>query len=421
MSSRSASAAKVARHARPHATGSAAEQTATRGNRRNARCLSPASRAQAFGRMLRHSDGRGVAGAGWLRVQALCRADRGGQPILPVQTERRHRHRRHDHRKRAAACGQPRRIRTRHVAELDWPLDPLEQKQPTWNAHQERADGTHCRTRTANFGRGVEHHQAPGARAKAGGAAEIRRHAHRRLRRAPLRERELRRNPSVHGERRSATAHDRRPRQGRRAIVPSQAGFTQDMGGRVTRYPMRAVGEDRIRPDARHPARRALDGCHGRRLFLPVPDRDAQYRSASAEGDGESSCAGPTIAGLRRRRCRKRAAACTPCCACRSPIRTQSLRHVEDLRPPQGRRRLHGDDGAQSSGQRQRLYEGLSRYGGARADARVPFRPELARAGVPRLQPVHLGPRARLLLLQHPSLHQLGHQRASASAFPSCR
>ena len=26
---------------------------------------------------------------------------------------------------------------------------------------------------------------------------------------------------------------------GRRAIVPSQAGFTQDMGGRVTRYPMR--------------------------------------------------------------------------------------------------------------------------------------------------------------------------------------
>ena len=28
---------------------------------------------------------------------------------------------------------------------------------------------------------------------------------------------------------------------GRRSIVPSQAGFTQDMGGRVTRYPMRGT------------------------------------------------------------------------------------------------------------------------------------------------------------------------------------
>ena len=79
---------------------------------------------------------------------------------------------------------------------------------------------------------------------------------------------------------------------GRRAIVPSQAGFTQDMGGRVTRYPMRPSEKTEFRPDARHPARRALDGCHGRRLFVPVPDRDAQYRSASAEGDGERAVLG---------------------------------------------------------------------------------------------------------------------------------
>jgi len=39
-------------------------------------------------------------------------------------------------------------------------------------------------------------------------------------------------------------------RSGRRSIVPSQAGFTQDMGGRVTRYPLRPTEKtdpDRIR------------------------------------------------------------------------------------------------------------------------------------------------------------------------------
>ena len=82
-----------------------------------------------------------------------------------------------------------------------------------------------------------------------------------------------------------------------------------------------------------------------------------------------------------------------------------------DIRRSQGRRRLHGRRPCASAGQRQRLHEGLSRHGGARAGARLPFRPELGRAGVPRLQPVPLGARARLHLLQHSPLHQLGHQR----------
>ena len=42
--------------------------------------------------------------------------------------------------------------------------------------------------------------------------------------------------------------------------------------------------------------------------------------------------------------------------------------------------------------------------------ARVPLRGELGRAGVPWLQSVHLGACARVLVLQHPPLHQLGHQ-----------
>ena len=47
-------------------------------------------------------------------------------------------------------------------------------------------------------------------------------------------------------------------------------------------------GKDR-RPQGRatrHPARPSLDGRDERRLFLPVPDRHAQYRAASAEGNG---------------------------------------------------------------------------------------------------------------------------------------
>ena len=37
------------------------------------------------------------------------------------------------------------------------------------------------------------------------------------------------------------------------------------------------------------------------------------------------------------------------------------------------------------------------------------------------LQSLHRGARARLLVLQHPPLHQLGHERDRASASPSCR
>ena len=36
-----------------------------------------------------------------------------------------------------------------------------------------------------------------------------------------------------------------RGKRPRAASCRSQAGFTQDMGGRVTRYPMRPLGEDR--------------------------------------------------------------------------------------------------------------------------------------------------------------------------------
>src|SRR5438094_8005008 len=43
----------------------------------------------------------------------------------------------------------------------------------------------------------------------------------------------------LHGERCPAAAHARRPRKGRGSIIPTNAVGFQEMGGRITRYPMR--------------------------------------------------------------------------------------------------------------------------------------------------------------------------------------
>ena len=62
-------------------------------------------------------------------------------------------------------------------------------------------------------------------------------------------------------------------------LTPQTVGF-QDMGGRVTRYPLRR------RWGAGRPARPSLDGRDERRLLLPVPDRHALDRTASAGRNG---------------------------------------------------------------------------------------------------------------------------------------
>ncbi len=61
----------------------------------------------------------------------------------------------------------------------------------------------------------------------------------------------------------------------RAGVVPATVGY-QDMGGRVTRYPLRMSEKTERRRAARRPARPSLDGRDERRLFLPVPDRHAQ-------------------------------------------------------------------------------------------------------------------------------------------------
>ena len=77
----------------------------------------------------------------------------------------------------------------------------------------------------------------------------------------------------------------------RAGVVPATVGY-QDMGGRVTRYPMRIVGKNRTRRVTRRPTRPSLDGCDERRLFLSVSDRHVVDRPASAEGNGDRSVLG---------------------------------------------------------------------------------------------------------------------------------
>src|SRR5205823_12962404 len=92
--------------------------------------------------------------------------------------------------------------------------------------------------------------------------------------------------PALYGKRRVAPAHyvwaqaqplerdadpDRLSGHGRARHALSAALDGKDRGGELT---------------ARRAARPSLDGRYERRLFLLVPDRHAQHRHASTEGNG---------------------------------------------------------------------------------------------------------------------------------------
>ena len=234
------------------------------------------------------------------------------------------------------------------------------------------------------------------------------------VRRPSLRERALPRDPPVHGERRlqAAGRMGGRGQADRGAIVPTQGRLHPGHGRPRHALSAASLGEDRARQAPRRPARRALDGRDERRLFLPVPDRHAQYRPASAEGDG-----GRAVLGLQPLAHREGAAGVgRPLLLHAVPAVLRSGRsRCATSRPSataSGVDRLHGDDGAQPAGQRQRLYEGLSRD--ARSAAwRSPFHSgpnwnEPVFRACNRFLSVHaLGFTFYNIL----HLHQLGHQR----------
>ena len=146
----------------------------------------------------------------------------------------------------------------------------------------------------------------------------------------------------------------RRPR--RRWCRPP-VGY-QDMGGRVTRYPMRSVGKDRARRAARRPARPSLDGRDERRLFLPVSDRHAQSSALHPQKEMEVDLCWAYNRWLTEKVMpegdnRFFSMLCLP--FSRSGAGAAPRR---DLRRPQACRRLHGDDRALAhGGLRQRLHE----------------------------------------------------------------
>ena len=198
------------------------------------------------------------------------------------------------------------------------------------------------------------------------------------------------------------------PRRG--GIFPSNAGSTQDMGGRVTRYPLR--GSEKTET--------------GRHRDIQLGERWMDAMSV------DYSCLFPTgmlTLGLHPQK-EMEAELCwaynrwlTEKVLPESGGRLYSmlslpfsdpeacLRQVETFGDRKGvggfmvttvRHKQVNDDAYM------KLYRAMEERGLVLV---VPFRPELGRADVRRLQPLPLGACARLHFLQHPSLHQLGDQR----------
>ena len=111
-----------------------------------------------------------------------------------------------------------------------------------------------------------------------------------------------------------------RATHGAGSIFPSNAGLDPGHGRARDALSAARKREDRNRPPPRHPAWRALDGRHERRLLLPVPDRHAHARNASAEGDGERSVLGLQPLAHRKGAAGVGRASVFDAARCRSPI-----------------------------------------------------------------------------------------------------
>jgi len=107
----------------------------------------------------------------------------------------------------------------------------------------------------------------------------------------------------------------------RGSVVPTNAGFIQDMGGRVTRYPLRR--SEKTEQGGKHRdvqlGERWMDAMSVDYSCL-FPTGMLNIGMHPQKEMGRIS-AGPTTAGSLRRCCPRPAAACIPCYACRSPIR----------------------------------------------------------------------------------------------------
>ncbi len=174
-------------------------------------------------------------------------------------------------------------------------------------------------------------------------------------------------------------------------------------------------------PSPRRRARLSLDGRDERRLLLPVPDRHAHHRHASAEGNG-----GRAVLGLQPLAHREGAAGIGrpllfDAVRCRSTTPTSALRQVETF----GDRKHVGGfmvtTVRNTGGARQPVHEGLSGDRGARPGAVVPLRPELGASRSSRPATASCRCMRSASAGTTSCIAPTGSSTAWASASPSCR
>ena len=223
-----------------------------------------------------------------------------------------------------------------------------------------------------------------GARPQAGGAAQVRRHADRRRRRASLRERaHVDEILPVHGERRAPAARDGRPRQAaaaascrrRRRLTRTWAAASRAIRCARPRRPSKGQHRD-VQLGHRWMDAMSVDySCLFPTGMLNIglhPQKEMEVELCWAynrwltekvlpESDGRFYLdAVPAVLA----------------------IPTRALRQVETFGDRKGVGGFMVTTVRNQPVQRQRLHEGLSRDGGARPGAVVPLRPELGGAGV---------------------------------------
>ena len=200
-------------------------------------------------------------------------------------------------------------------------------------------------------------------------------------------------------------------------VMPGGVGY-QDMGGRVTRYPLRRI--EKPEPGVHRDVsltRRWMDAM-GVDIAVLFPSPMLQL-GLHPQVEAEVALATAYNRWLAERVLAEESA--HPLDDLPAVQRSGGqLPHGQGVRRQEGRLRLHGDVGALQAGAPQQLHEGLFGDRGDRPAARVPRRLQLERTVDDDDEQVHLRPCAGLRLVQHGPPDQLGAERA-ARALPQAQ
>ena len=202
------------------------------------------------------------------------------------------------------------------------------------------------------------------------------------------------------------------PRQGpRQTLMPSQVSF-QDMGGRITRYPLRSSEKtDNGKLRDVQLGHRWMD-AHERRLFLPVPDHAARRRPASLDPEMEIELCWAYNRWLTEKALPESDGRFYSMLALPFSDPDEAMRAIEtfgDRKHVTGFMITSVRTMPVHHNSYMKVYRAIEERGLSLAFHSAV---NIGRAGVQEPQPLRLGARARLPVLQHPAHDQLGHQRA---------